>query len=179
MKILAWAASSSRHSINKALVTAAANLCSDKILPGAEVEILDINDYEMPLYSIDRENESGIPDLAHQFFKKIGDADVLIISFAEHNGSLTAAYKNLFDWTSRIDGKVYQNTPAVYLSTSPGGGGAKSVLAASVMSAEHFAADLKGQLSVPKFIDNFDLEKGIVSNPEILAELESVLSRLI
>jgi len=61
-----------------------------------------------------------VPDLAHQFYKKIGEADALLISFAEHNGSYTAVFKNLYDWTSRIDMKVYQDKPVVMLSTSIG-----------------------------------------------------------
>ncbi|MGS0726904.1 NADPH-dependent FMN reductase, partial [Shewanella sp. 0m-11] len=114
MKLLAFAASSSTKSINKQLATYAASL-----VQGAEVEILDINDYEMPLFSQDREEELGHPELAQQFFAKIGEADAIIISFAEHNGSYTAAYKNLFDWTSRIDMKVFQNKPMLLLATSP------------------------------------------------------------
>ena len=78
MKILAFAASSSSNSINKKLVTYAASLIED-----AEIEILDINDYEMPLFSEDREKELGQPDAATRFFNKIGAADALIISFAE------------------------------------------------------------------------------------------------
>ena len=118
MKVLAFAASSSSNSINKKLVTYAASLLSN-----AEVEILDINDYEMPLYSEDKEKELGQPEAAKRFFNKIGAADALLISFAEHNGSYTAAYKNLYDWTSRIDPKVYQGKPMVMLATSPGPGG--------------------------------------------------------
>ncbi|MEE4329860.1 MAG: NAD(P)H-dependent oxidoreductase, partial [Wenzhouxiangella sp.] len=119
MKIIAFAATSSRNSINKQLVTYAAGL-----LDTAEVEILDINDYEMPLFSEDREKELGQPDAAKRFFAKIGSADALLIAFAEHNGSYTAAYKNLYDWTSRIDPRVYQGKPMVILATSPGPGGA-------------------------------------------------------
>jgi NAD(P)H-dependent FMN reductase len=76
----------------------------------ASTEVLDLNDFEMPLFSVDREQAGGIPDFAHQFYKKVGAADALLVSFAEHNGSYSAAYKNLFDWTSRIDNKVYQGT---------------------------------------------------------------------
>jgi len=78
----------------------------------------------MPLYSEDREKKLGQPDAAKRFFNKIGTADALLISYTEHNGSFTAAYKNLFDWTSRIDPKVYQGKSMVLLSTSPGPGGA-------------------------------------------------------
>ena len=67
MKILAFAASSSKHSINKQLVTHATEVLQTEIINGAEIDIIDLNDYEMPIYSIDRENDSGIPDKAHAF----------------------------------------------------------------------------------------------------------------
>ncbi|GIU04909.1 MULTISPECIES: NADPH-dependent FMN reductase [unclassified Shewanella] len=173
MKLLAFAASSSSKSINKQLATYAASL-----VDGADVEILDINDYEMPIFSQDREEELGQPEQAQKFFAKIGEADAIIISFAEHNGSYTAAYKNLFDWTSRIDMKVFQNKPMVLLATSPGPGGASSVLAAAAGSAPYFAADVKASLSVPSFFDNFDMEKQQLRNPELAEQLKAALALL-
>lgn len=173
MKLLAFAASSSSKSINKQLAAYAASLVED-----AEIEILDINDYEMPIFSQDREEQLGQPELALQFFAKLGEADGIIISFAEHNGSYTAAYKNLFDWTSRIDMKVFQSKPMVMLATSPGPGGAASVLAAATASAPYFAADVKGSLSIPSFFDNFDLEQQTLRNPELKAALVAVLDGL-
>ncbi|MCG9730621.1 NAD(P)H-dependent oxidoreductase [Shewanella sp. Isolate13] len=173
MKLLAFAASSSTKSINKQLATYAASL-----VDGADVEILDINQYEMPIYSQDREEELGHPELAQKFFAKIGEADAIIISFAEHNGSYTAAYKNLFDWTSRIDMKVFQNKPMVLLATSPGPGGAATVLAAAEGSAPYFAADVKATLSIPSFFDNFDMETQALRNPELEDKLRSALAQL-
>ena len=173
MKLLAFAASSSSQSINKQLVTFASSLVEN-----AEVEILDINDYEMPLFSEDREKELGQPDQAKAFFAKLGEADAILISFAEHNGSYTAAYKNLFDWTSRIDMKLFQNKPMVLLATSPGPGGANTVLTAATGSAPYFAADVKASLSIPSFFDNFDSEKQEITNPVILDELQSALAQL-
>ncbi|OCQ21390.1 NADPH-dependent FMN reductase [Pseudoalteromonas luteoviolacea] len=173
MKVLAFAASNSRQSINQQLVKYAASK-----IDNAEVEILDLNDFEMPIYSSDRESEGGIPEQAQRFYDKIGAADVIIVSFAEHNGSYTAAYKNIFDWTSRIDMKVYQNTPMLLMATSPGPGGAQSVLGAAVNSAPYFAADVKASLSVPSFFDNFDVEAGKLTNDEIDAALENALKQL-
>ncbi|MDO6497973.1 NADPH-dependent FMN reductase [Photobacterium sanguinicancri] len=173
MKVLAFAASNSKQSINKQLATAASQLINE-----ADVEVLDINDYEMPIFSMEREQELGQPAQAQAFFKKIGEADALIISFAEHNGSYTAAYKNLFDWTSRIDQKVFQGKPMLLLSTSPGPGGASNVLAAAVGSAPYFAGDVKAQLSVPSFYDNFDPSTSTVTNPEILDQLQSAVALL-
>ncbi|WP_105168271.1 NADPH-dependent FMN reductase [Pseudoalteromonas sp. T1lg23B] len=172
MKVLAFAASSSRQSINKQLASYAASL-----LEGAQVEVLDLNDFEMPIYSADRENENGIPAQAQAFYSKIGEADAIIISFAEHNGSYTAAYKNIFDWTSRISQKVYQDKPMVLLATSPGPGGAQSVLNSANGSAPFFAMDVKGSLSVPSFYDVFDADKGELTDEELKQQLkESVFS---
>lgn len=173
MKVVAFAASSSSTSINKQLVTYATSLLTD-----AEVEVLDLNDFDLPSFSEDKEKELEKPEAAQAFHAKLGAADAIVISYAEHNGSYTAAYKNLFDWTSRIDMKVFQHKPAVYLSTSPGPGGAKTVLGAAVASALHFAADLKGFLSVPSFYSNFDQEKGTITNTDINDALKNVMTTL-
>ncbi|KAF7769912.1 hypothetical protein PCIT_a2836 [Pseudoalteromonas citrea] len=171
MKVLAFAASSSRQSINKQLAMHVASK-----LENAEVELLDLNDYEMPIYSSDRENESGIPEQAQRFFAKITEADAVVISFAEHNGTYTAAYKNIFDWASRINMKVYQDKPAILLATSPGPGGAKSVLSAATSSAPYFALDVKASISVPSFYDNFDMQTEQISHPEIIDQIHTATS---
>lgn len=173
MKILAFAASNSRTSINKQLIAYAASL-----LGTDTVEIVDINDYEMPIYSSDLEQAHGIPEAASRFLNKIEAADALLISFAEHNGNYTAAYKNLFDWASRENQKVYQGKPIVMLSTSPGPGGAKSVLSLATGSAHYFNGEVKASLSVPSFYDNFDQGKGELKDPELKAQLKAVLATL-
>jgi NAD(P)H-dependent FMN reductase len=173
MKIIALAASSSRKSINKQLATYAASLVKN-----AEVEVLDINDFEIALFSEDREAELGKPQLAQDFLAKLASADAIVISFAEHNGSYTAAFKNLFDWSSRVNNKVYQNKPMIMLSTSPGAGGAASVLASAVNSAPYFDGDVKASLSIPSFYDNFDVENGKLTNGELADKLASAMSLL-
>lgn len=172
MKLLAFAATNNSQSINKQLVQYAASLVD------AEVEILDLNDFEMPIYSQDREQQGGIPEQAQSFYKKIGDADAIVISFAEHNGSYTAAYKNLFDWTSRINMKVFQDKPVVLMATSPGPGGAQNVLSAATGSADFFAMDVKGSFSLPSFFDNFDVEKGQITNGELADKLATIMAQL-
>lgn len=173
MKVLAFAASSSSASINKMLVSYAAAL-----LQQAETEIIDINDYELPLFSEDREKELGQPEAAKRFFNKIGAADALLVSFAEHNGSYTAAYKNLYDWASRIESKVYQGKPMVMLATSPGPGGASSVLATAKASAPFYGADVKADLSLPNFHKIFDVDAGRLVDAEAQRQLETALAAL-
>ncbi|EPJ46307.1 MAG: NADPH-dependent FMN reductase [Osedax symbiont Rs1] len=173
MKILSFAASNNENSINQILANYVANLH-----PNAVVETLAIDDYELPIFSEKRENQLGQPALAQQFFAKIGQADALVVSFAEHNGSYSAAYKNLFDWTSRISQQLFQNKPSIYLSTSPGAGGAASVLSAATNSAPHFGADLKASISLPSFYQNFDTENNQLLNLEIKEQLIQAVAKL-
>ena len=173
MKVLAFGTSNSRNSINQKLARYAATQIDD-----ADVTLLDIHNLEMPIYSEEREKESGIPQFAHEFYQAIGEADAIVISFAEYNGSYTSAYKNLFDWASRIDMKVYQDKPMIMLATSPGAGGAQSVLAAAKASAPFVAADVKGALSLPNFFDNFDVEKREVTDETFNQQLNEIISTL-
>jgi len=173
MKIIAFGASSSTRSINKSLATFATSLITE-----ADVEVLDLNDFEMPLFSEDKEAEIGQPQAAKDFLEKIGAADGIVVSFAEHNGSYTAAYKNLLDWASRIEQKVYQDKPVVFLATSPGVGGASSVLSGAKDSAPFFGADLQDAVSVPSYYDVFDIERGVISEPRIVDELHVAMDAL-
>ena len=173
MKLLAFAASNSKKSINKQLVTYAATL-----LDGAVVEVLDLNDYELPLFSVDREQELGQPERAKAFMAKVAASDAVMISFAEHNGSYSAAYKNLFDWCSRIGQKVFQDKPLVLLSTSPGARGGASVLAAATSSAPFFAGHVIASLSIPSFHENFDVERGMLKNEVLKTRLVEAVSKL-
>ncbi|WP_210395160.1 NADPH-dependent FMN reductase [Motiliproteus sediminis] len=173
MKVLTFAATNSRQSINKQLVKYAASK-----LPNADIDYVEINDFDLPIYSIDLEALYGIPHCAHAFQRRIEQADAILISFAEHNGNYTAAYKNLFDWLSRIDRNVFRGKPIVMLATSPGPGGAKNVLKLAEASAPHFDGKVVGTLSIPSFNDTFDAERGQLIDRVWIEKLERTLAVL-
>lgn len=175
-KILAFAASSSSTSINRALVQHAANEFK-ALVPGASIELLDLRDYDLPLFSVDREKELGSAEAAQRFLSKIADADGVLVSFAEHNGLYTAAYKNLFDWASRILMKVYQSKPVVALSTSPGPGGGSRVLGTFLSAAPYAGAEVVGSLSVPRFGESFDSDSGALTDERSSQQLGKILRR--
>jgi len=177
MKIIAFSASNSRNSINKQLVTHAAEVFKTEIKPDADIETLDLNDYEMPIYSIDRERESGIPQLAQDFLDRIGGADALLISFAEHNGLYTAAFKNIFDWASRLEKDIYQHKPLVIMSTSPGRRGGANVMKIALEGIPRFGGDIRASFTVGKFGENF--KDGRLTDPDLAQELRDGLSKLI
>ncbi|WP_423919076.1 NADPH-dependent FMN reductase [Candidatus Poriferisodalis sp.] len=183
MNLLAFAASNSSQSINRQLVDYAIRLLTDGLVEGVpasevEVRMIDLNDFEIPIYSIDRQNADGIPQPAHDFYDTIGAADALLISFAEHNGSYTVAYKNIFDWASRINMRVYHDKPIVMLSTSPGGGGGRFVLRSAAHLAQYFGNEVLASLSIPKFDQNFDTTAGTLTNADLDAQLQDALATL-
>ncbi|MEP2978908.1 MAG: NAD(P)H-dependent oxidoreductase [Lentilitoribacter sp.] len=179
MKVLAFAATNSKNSINKQLVTHASEVLKSDFDTNADIEILDLNDYEMPIYSPDREKADGVHPLAQKFFDKITDADALIISFAEYNGNYTSAYKNVFDWASRIKMQVFQDKPTLHMSASLGPNGGASVISIANNSASFFKAELKASFSVGPFSEKFDSEKGVLKDAELSEKLRSGVEALV
>ncbi|AWG23151.1 NADPH-dependent FMN reductase [Flavobacterium faecale] len=171
MKIIAFAASSSKNSINKKLATYAASLFDN-----AQVEVLDLNDFEMPNFSVDVEVQIGQHQMAQAFLNKIASADVLVVSMAEHNGNYSATFKNIFDWCTRIQKEVFQHKPMLLMATSPGGRGGASVLEIAKAAFPRFGTELKGVFSLPNFNDNFNEENGVISNPEFDKELKDIVA---
>ncbi|MBB6462218.1 NADPH-dependent FMN reductase [Flammeovirga kamogawensis] len=155
-KIITFGASNSKESINSTLATFVARQIED-----IKYEVLDLNDFEMPIYSIDREKSSGIPTLATVFKEKIKEADGIVISFAEHNGIFSSAYKNIYDWVSRIDQNVWDNKPMFLLATSPGQRGGSSVLNFASTMYKYANTNTVISFSLPSFYENFDVNKGI------------------
>ena len=171
-KILAFGASSSRNSINKKLANYAANCFSD-----SEVMLLDLNDFEMPIYSIDREKEDGFPEKAHNFKGYIKQCDIIVISFAEHNGAYTAAFKNIFDWISRIEKDVWGNKPMLLLSTSPGARGGSTVLDLALNKFKRMNENTIASFSLPSFNSHFSESEGVLDEVlagELAKQIESI-----
>nr|WP_315177034.1 NAD(P)H-dependent oxidoreductase [uncultured Flavobacterium sp.] len=170
MKIIAFGGSPSKNSINKKLATYAANLFEN-----AEVEVLDLNDFQMPIFTVDIEKEIGQHELAKAFLAKIATADILVVSLAENNGNYSSAFKNVFDWCSRITGKVFQEKPMLLMATSPGARGGTSVLEIAKKAFPFYGGNVKAAFSLPSFDANFDILNGKISNPELDNQLKEII----
>ena len=173
MKILAFAASNHPQSINQQLALSVA-----KLLPQADISSLNLDDFDLPIYSERREAELGTPPQVREFLQRISQADGLIISFAEHNGTFTAAFKNLYDWASRTQRQIFQQKPTLFMAASPGAGGAKSVLAAATQSAAYMGADLVDSISVANFDDVFDREHQQIKDAAVFIQLQQAAFKL-
>ena len=122
-KILAFAGSTRAASFNKKLLAIAVKGAEDA---GAQVTVVDLRDFPMPIMDQDLEAASGAPEHAKRL-KDLFDAnDALLIACPEYNSSITPLLKNVIDWVSRPDERrapiaCYQGKVAAILSASPSG----------------------------------------------------------
>lgn len=172
MNILAFAATNHKKSMNAQLVHSALGLLEKS----HEVTVIDLNDYEMPLYAPHRETENGIPEKAQTFAQQIEAADLIIISFAEYNGSYTPVFKNLLDWASMTKELLWENKKLCLLATSPGRRGAKTVLQQATHYFPFMGANVVGSFSLPSFPKNF--KDGAITEPALQAQLGKIMHRL-
>ncbi|KJD32717.1 NADPH-dependent FMN reductase [Tamlana sedimentorum] len=164
--IIAFAGSNSKTSINKQLAIYASSL-----VEGVEVNVLDLNDYNLPLFGTDLESEAGIPDDAHKLLNILKNTDGIVLSLAEHNGAYSVAFKNAFDWLSRIEGKLFFNKPMLLMATSPGGRGGQTVLDIAKGRFPFHDGNIIETFSLPFFSENF--KDGKIVNEDLDTQLKN------
>lgn len=165
-KILAFAGSNSSKSINHQLLEALGKEVQ------VDFELISLRDYEAPLYGVDLKNEQGVPESMKLLHEKMKSSDAIIVSAAEHNGSMTAVLKNTFDWLSMLEKKFFLNKPTVFLSTSPGPRGGASALKHLVEIMPFRGAEIIGHMTIPSFSES-------VNNGELVPEVNEQIIPLI
>jgi len=122
-KVLAFAGSLRTDSLNKKLVRVAADAARHA---GADVTLIDLREYPLPIYDGDIEANEGLPDNAHKLKALFRDHHGFLISAPEYNSSVTAALKNTIDWVSRPASKDeprlegFVGKSAALMAASPG-----------------------------------------------------------
>lgn len=129
-KILAFAASTRKESFNRKLVAVAAEGARDA---GAQVTLLDLREYPLPVYDGDDEASGGVPEQARKLKALFLEHDGLLISSPEYNSSYPGGFKNMLDWVSRPTGKgaplaEFDGKVAVIMAASPGALGGMRML---------------------------------------------------
>jgi NAD(P)H-dependent FMN reductase len=170
-RIIAFGGSNSKKSINKALATYVA-----KKVENTETIVVDLNDFDLPIYGIDLETESGIPSDVNRLNDLLESADGLVVSLAEHNGSYATAFKNAYDWMSRVDKKVWKDKPMLLMATSPGARGGATVLQTAKAGFPYLGGNIIADFSLPSFYDNFS-EDGI-KNEDLNSDLNQKIKLL-
>jgi len=119
MKLLAFTSSLRAASTNKRLVAWAAEIADQN---GAEVDLADFHDFDMPPYDGDLQ-EKGFPSGALKLANRLQTADGLLLAIPEYNFSIPGNFKNAIDWVSRINLQLLRGKSALLLSASIGGAG--------------------------------------------------------
>lgn len=171
MKILAFAGSNSSRSINRALLEHAAGL-----LKQHEVTVIDLRDFDTPLYSMDLEEQSGIPENTQRLRKLFDEHDAFMIASPENNGMMPAFFKNAMDWISRMEGKIFQGKPVMLMSTSPGPRGGQTNLEHMKAVIPHWGASaVFADFHLGRFYDTYDRENKTFTNPEDAMRLKDAI----
>ena len=87
---------------------------------------------------------------------------MIIISFAEHNGSYAVVFKNLFDWVSRVELKMFEGKKLFLLSTAPGPRGGLGVIEHAMDRFPRHGAVISSVFTLPQYHQNFSVEAGIL-----------------
>lgn len=170
-KIIAFAGSNSKTSINAQLIACVANQ-----ITSASVSVINLTDFEIPMYSIDIENEEGFPVDVTVLKNKILESDGIILSVNEHNGTVSAFFKNIFDWLSRVDRNFLSDKKILLMSTSPGARGAKMALEYTKEVLPRFGGTVVESFSFPSFQDNFDTESNTIKDGTLAMGVDEVIA---
>lgn len=166
IKILAFAGSARKESFNKKLVKVAAESAKKA---GAQVTLLDLRDFPMPLVDQDLESESGLPINAQKIKDLMAGHDAFLISAPEYNSSITPLLKNTLDWASRPSSKTessmiaYKGKVAALLSASPGAlGGLRGLPVVRAVLQNNGVLVLSQQQALSKAHEAFDANGNLV-----------------
>jgi len=159
-KILAFAGSARTDSFNKKLVSIAAEGAREA---GAEVTVIDLADYPMPLFDQDLEAGQGMPENAQAFKTLLMEHDGLLIASPEYNSAFSPLLKNVIDWASRATTEneapllAYKGKYAAIMATSPGGlGGMRGLVFLRMLLGNIGITVLPDQQAVPSAFQAFD-----------------------
>ncbi len=179
-KILAFAGSTRQGSYNAQLVRIAA---SGARQAGADVTILDLKEYPLPIFEEDLEREQGTPSNATKLKQLFFDHDGLLIASPEYNSSISPLLKNTIDWVSRAaEGEApvaaYAGKVAVLMSASPGGlGGLRGLVHVRSILGNIGVTMLPDQVAISQAYEAFDTD-GNLKEARKQTQVESLGSTL-
>ena len=181
-RILVFGGSLRAESYNQKLAAIAAAGAREA---GAEVTLISLRDYRMPIFDEDLEAAEGKSEAAKKLKELFLNAEGFIIASPEYNSGITAALKNAIDWVSRADSEdeapllAFKGKTAAILSASPGGyGGSRSLAQLRPLLENISVTVLPDQVSIPKAYEAFDTE-GNLADPAQQAAVKTLTASLV
>jgi NAD(P)H-dependent FMN reductase len=175
MKILMFAASFRKDSLNKKLIRNAYQMMPK----GHEAMLREFNEFQMPLYDGDLEAASGLPDAAKKLVEAINSVQAVIISSPEYNAGIPGTLKNAIDWTSRDKSSPWNGKQVLLVGATPGMIGTNRGLWQIRQSLETQSAfvfpDMLGVAQAHKAFD----ESGTLTEPRTKEALPKLLMKFV
>ena len=183
-RILAVAGSTRSDSYNKRLVRVAAAGAREA---GAEVEVVDLREFALPLFDEDLEKEHGMPPAGQRLKQLFRESDGFLVASPEYNSSITAVLKNAIDWVSRAaPGEPplvgFTGKAAILMSASPGAlGGLRGLVHLRSILGNLGVIVLPDQLAVPRAFEAFAPDGTLIDPKQQAAvtELGTKLARFL
>ena len=180
-KILAFSGSGRTDSWNQKLVAVAATAAKSA---GAEVTLVNLREFSMPIYDGDLEAETGLPEGVQHFKQLMREHQGLLIASPEYNSSLTPLLKNAIDWASRpAEGEVpleaFNGKVAGLMAASPGGlGGLRGLVHLRAILQNINVLVVPKQMAIGKAHEAFD-ESGSLSSDHQREAIESIAQHVV
>lgn len=183
-KILALAGSLRKDSFNKKLIRIAADHAR---AAGAEVTLIDLADYRMPIYDGDFEAAEGLPENARRFREALKSHHGLLIASPEYNSSISAALKNAIDWASRPDPQIpgepslvaFAGKTAAIMSASPGAlGGLRGLVHLRAILSNIDVLVIPNQIAINSAHEAFNPD-GSLKDPKKQEQLKTIATKLV
>lgn len=181
VKILAFAGSAHRGSLNKKTVSVAVDGAR---AAGAQVTVVDLRDYPLPLFDQDVEAREGIPANAVKLKELFRSHHGFLIACPEYNSSITPLLKNVIDWMSRKAKDeplmaAFNGKAVVLMAASPGAlGGLRGLGHVRDILSNIGAIVLPQQVALPKAHEAFDPD-GTIKDPGQHASVRHLGSELV
>jgi NAD(P)H-dependent FMN reductase len=137
IRVLVFGAALRRDSLNVRLATLAEQVAGES---GATVQRAAMAEFDCPSYDQDVERQSGVPEGAQTFSRRLKETDAFMIASPEYNASVPGCLKNVIDWVSRIRPQPFNGKQAFLLSASPSMSGGNRGLWALRVPLEHLGA---------------------------------------
>jgi chromate reductase, NAD(P)H dehydrogenase (quinone) len=186
-KILAFSGSARKESFNQKLVNIAARGARQA---GAEVTVINLGDFPMPIFNEDLESAEGMPEGAQQFKQLLIAHDGFLIASPEYNSAFSPLLKNAIDWASRRQGDeapllAYRGKMAAIMSASPGAlGGLRGLVFLRLLLSNIGVNVLANQQAVGSAASAFDADGALSGQAmqnnimQLGAELAGLLMKL-
>lgn len=168
-KILAFSGSNNSRSINQNLIEYTAELFDEN------VSVIDLKKYNAPIYSMDIQNQKGVPNQIKELKELIDEHDAYLVGLPEHNGTMTSLMKNTIDWLSVVNISIFNDRPLFLVSTSPGKNGGRTGLAHFESLMNYLGGKVFQRFSLGRFHENFDDEDYELLNTE---EREDLINKV-